>query len=375
MAPPSVRTVQIYRGAVAFIVLQLAGLAIAGYFPALVNYLPNRIYLTSETAPPPMNPRLQRCIEERVFAIYDERGADLLAGAESMRGLDLLALPEPWQDRLDEHFDQVGATLALVDEARRTEAERAAYEPDYRPLHREVRDIEKQIRKLDDDLRELDKRRTLLERSGGSDADIRAVEERIAAEQGERAALGATLPVEWEDSRGKYVALLEAEKKALGAYRQNVDGAYETLMQLRAEIDQAEALEALGARIEDLRAIAVGGEPDAAMKAMKEVESALGALDGTGDIKRRVSKARRALKGAQPDREKADGLLAEALALHSESVTWRRAAAEGLGEALSRYDESLTGTIGLRMQRHLSTEEAKEVAACQASHRDLSLNF
>ena len=51
VAPPSVRTLQMYRGAVAFIVLQLAGLAIAGYFPALVNYLPNRIYLTSDTAP------------------------------------------------------------------------------------------------------------------------------------------------------------------------------------------------------------------------------------------------------------------------------------------------------------------------------------
>ena len=322
-----------------------------------------------------MNPRLQRCIEERVFAIYDEHGADLLAVAGNMRDLDLSALPEPWQDRLDEHFDQVRATLALVDEARRTEAERAAYEPDYRPPHREVRDIEKQIRKLDDDLRELDKRRILLERSGGSDADIHAVEERIAAKEGERAALAATLPAEWEDSRAKYVALLEAEKKASGAYRRNVDGAYETLTQLRAEIGQAEALEALGARIEDLRAIAADEEPDAAMKAMKEVEAALGALDGAGDIKRRVSKARRALKGDQPDREKAAGLLAEALSLHAESVAWRRAAEEGLGEALRRYDESLAGTIGLRMQRHLSIEEAKEVAGCQASHRDLSLNF
>ena len=332
-------------------------------------------FLRPETAPPPMNPRLQRCIEERIFAIYDERGTDLLAGVGNIRGLDLSALPEPWQDRLDEHFDRVGATFALVDDARRTESGRAAYERDYRPLHREVRSLEKRIRKLDENLRELDKRRTLLERSGGSDADIRAVEERIAAEQGKRAALGATLPAEWGDSRGKYVALLAAEKKALGAYRHNVDDAYETLMQLRDEIDQAEALEALGGRIEDLGEIAADGEPGAAMKAMKEVESALGALDGAGDIKRRISKARRALKGDQPDREKADGLLADALALHSESVTWRLAAPEGLGEALSRYDESLTGTIGLRMQRHLSLEEAKEVAGCQASHRDLSLNF
>ena len=169
--------------------------------------------------------------------------------------------------------------------------------------------------------------------------------------------------------------LLEAEKKARGAYRRNVDGAYETLTQLRTEIDQAEALAALRARIEGLRAVAAEEEPDAAMKAMKEVESAIGEIDGAGDIKRQVSKARRALKGDQPDREKAVGLLAEALSLHAASVTWRRAADEGLGEALDRYDESLAGTIGLRMQRRLSMEGAKEVAACQASHRDISLNF
>ena len=43
VAPPSVKTLQIYKGAVAFIILQLVGLTIAGFFPSLVNYLPNRI--------------------------------------------------------------------------------------------------------------------------------------------------------------------------------------------------------------------------------------------------------------------------------------------------------------------------------------------
>ena len=375
VAPPSVRTLQIYRGAVAFIVLQLAGLTIAGYFPALVNYLPNRIYLTSDTAPPPMNPRLQRCIENRLFTIYDARGEELLERAESLRSLDLSVLPEDWQDRLDEHFGQVGATFGLVEEARRTEAERAAYEPGYRPLHREVRGIEKQLRKLDDELRELDKRRTLLSRSGGSDADIQEVEESIGRLQGEHAALAATLPAEWEASRAKYVALLEAEKKARSAYRRNVDGAYEVLMELRAEIDQADELAALRERMDALPAVTAQEEPDAAMKVMKGVESALGGIDGAGDIKRRISKARRALKGDEPDLDEAASLLVEALELHARSVAWRRDARQQLGEALRHYDQSLSGTIGLRMQRHLSTEQAKEVAVCQASHRDISLNF
>ena len=86
VAPAVVQTLEIYRGAAVFIVLQLFGLAIAGTFPSLVNYLPNRVYLSSETAPPPMNPKLQHCLEEYVFARYDENGDALRAHIERGRG-------------------------------------------------------------------------------------------------------------------------------------------------------------------------------------------------------------------------------------------------------------------------------------------------
>ena len=62
VAPPQIKTTQIYKGAVAFIGLQLLGLTIAGFYPPLVNYLPNKTYLTSETAPPPSNPKLLQCL-------------------------------------------------------------------------------------------------------------------------------------------------------------------------------------------------------------------------------------------------------------------------------------------------------------------------
>ena len=35
-----------------------------GTFPQLVNYLPNRFYLSSYNAPPPKNPKLQACVED-----------------------------------------------------------------------------------------------------------------------------------------------------------------------------------------------------------------------------------------------------------------------------------------------------------------------
>ena len=49
----------------------LIGLGIVGFYPSLVNYLPARTYLTSNVAPPPMNPKLQYCLQEYKFPIYN----------------------------------------------------------------------------------------------------------------------------------------------------------------------------------------------------------------------------------------------------------------------------------------------------------------
>ena len=49
--PAVVKTIQMYRGVVAFITLQLIALVIVGLYPPLVNYLPNRSSLC-RGAPP-----------------------------------------------------------------------------------------------------------------------------------------------------------------------------------------------------------------------------------------------------------------------------------------------------------------------------------
>ena len=63
VAPAAVRTLDMYKGVIPFITLQLIALGIVGYTPQLVNYLPNRLSFTSETAPPPRNPKLQYCLQ------------------------------------------------------------------------------------------------------------------------------------------------------------------------------------------------------------------------------------------------------------------------------------------------------------------------
>ena len=115
VAPKEVKTTHIYKGAVAFIALQLAGLAIAGYFPSLVNYMPNRTYLTSDNAPPPINPRLQLCIEERVFQEYSGQQSQILESIIRTRNLDLSVLPVQYRDSLESSFSMAEDTFDLVD--------------------------------------------------------------------------------------------------------------------------------------------------------------------------------------------------------------------------------------------------------------------
>ena len=44
VAPPSVSTAQIYRGAIPFVAIQLLALLMIAAFPDLVTWLPGRIY-------------------------------------------------------------------------------------------------------------------------------------------------------------------------------------------------------------------------------------------------------------------------------------------------------------------------------------------
>ena len=135
VAPKIVRTIEIYRGAIPFIVLQLVALVIVALTPSLVNYLPTRVTLSVETAPPPINPRLQYCIEEYLFDFYDTEGDALRGHVDAMRGADLSVLPENRQQAVNESLDRTLQTFELVSLVRQAEADRLSFEPEYRPLH------------------------------------------------------------------------------------------------------------------------------------------------------------------------------------------------------------------------------------------------
>ncbi|MDX1512603.1 MAG: TRAP transporter large permease subunit [Gammaproteobacteria bacterium] len=379
VAPPDVRTLDIYRGAAAFIALQIGGLAIAGTFPSLVNYLPNRVYLTAETAPPPVNPRLQECLEEYLFEYYDENAGEIRESVQRVQSLDISYLPEQRRNELKDAFGKALATFELVKKVREADEVRAAYVPDYRPVHFEVRSIQTQMRKIDDRLEELEKERVRLTRSEDPPTDrIEALGQEIEQTKADKTRLADSIPKDWKQKRKGYTDLANAEKQARGEYRRNVDGAYEPIRKIRTQIEQAGALSKIDAELAALAGPMANAEPDQATEAIKEVERLLNELDGTGDIVSPLSKARREFRvreGEVPDRERAASLLAESRELFRAELQWRERAAKDLAPGLAMYDKAIKDNIGLRLQKRLRTAQAEDLAECLAHHRDISLNF
>lgn len=374
VAPPTVKTTQIYRGAAVFIGLQLAGLAIAGYWPALVNYLPYRTYLTSDTAPPPKNPRLQLCMEEDLFAIYDTREEELRAAVEKARALDISYLPHDIQKSLTESYDLALNTFDLTTETKTAQVAALAYESEYKPLHRQTRQIQTEVREIDEQLKDLRRDLSRRSRDNAPAEELAALGMEIEQLKNYQIELENSIPETWDEANKRYTDLAKEEKKARLTYRRNVDSAYEPIIKLRQILDQTASLTELDAQLANLTSVINNDPAEQAMAAIKLVESALSEA-GASDAKSRLSKARRALKGAEPNRATAADLLSESRGLYANEISWRQRAQTELTAGLDEYDNAIKQTIGLRLQKRLSKEQAKNIARCQAAHRDISLSF
>ena len=107
-----------------------------------------------------------------------------------------------------------------------------------------------------------------------------------------------------------------------------------------------------------------------AHETVNQLSKAFGKVEGAGDVKSALSKARRALKDKRnPDREKALVQYEKAVAAYEEQVKWRSEAETVLRPKLNAYLEAI------RSQERLNREQALFMAGCNAKHRDISLNF
>ena len=65
----------------------------------------------------------------------------------------------------------------------------------------------------------------------------------------------------------------------------------------------------------------------------------------------------------------------QALEQMKAEIEWHQRAAGEFTAELEAYDQAIAGTIGMRMQERLSSEQAESIASCLAVHKDLTLHF
>jgi len=148
VADKVVKTIDIYKGASVFIGLQLLGLLIVGLYPSLVNYFPNRTHLLSETAPPPLNPKLQICLEDYVLDQYASDMNTIKTSIEKAAALDITALPEKLQSQFTESTENALKGLDQTQGIIKAKAALEAFTTEYRPLQKQVSSIKSTLAKL-----------------------------------------------------------------------------------------------------------------------------------------------------------------------------------------------------------------------------------
>ena len=373
VAPKHVATLDIWKGAVAFIILQLIGLGIVGFYPTLVNYLPNRVYLTSKVAPPPMNPRLQYCLQEYKFANYDNNENQLKTAISSIQAANLDYLPEDKVEIFNSHFEKASSTFDLVKKVKTTDNEYNLFIKDYRDLHFKVRKKQKKIIKIDKKVKRLEAEIRNLNKDDVSDKNN--IQLKIEDLKLEKEDLNKNIPKKWKEKNNQFKTILKAKNIVTKRYRKNVDQAYDELIQIKIFIKDGELLEHLSKDFEALNKKIINMELDNAQKDIDILFEKLSEISGTDELSNKLDDIISAIDNDEVDNEKIVSLNYEAQSLFNDEVNWRNKASQSLADKLEKYDLSIKDTIGLRLQSRLTKKQAKLVSKCRSVHRDISLNF
>ncbi len=373
VAPKFITTLNIWKGVVPFIVLQLIGLGIVGSYPTLVNYLPARTYLTSHVAPPPMNPKLQYCLQEYKFAIYNNEEQKIKNAILDFQSLVPTDLPLDKQDILEEHFENALLTFSLVKKLQKTEKEYDLFAEDYRDLHFTVRKKQKKIRKIDNKIEKLKSEIRRLEKDKVDEKN--KIELKIEDYQLEIDEIKKQIPENWTPQNKEFEIIQKAKNTQTKRYKKNVDQAYDNLDQIVMFINDHDKLNDLSSEINNLKRNIDNADYENSISIIDSLFEKLGEISGSEEIANKLDDLYSLVDSEEKDLSKISDASYEVNMLFKKEVSWRKDASKNLMPEIAKYNSIIKNNIGLRLQSKLTKEQAKFVARCNSIHRDISLNF
>jgi len=373
VAPKYITTLNIWKGVVPFIALQLIGLAIVGFYPSLVNYLPARTYLTSNVAPPPMNPKLQNCLQEYKFAIYDNEGQKIKTAIADFQKFVPSNLPNDKLDIFEEHFENALGTFALVQKLQKTEEEYNLFAKDYRDLHFSVRKKQKKIRKIDTKIEKLKAEIRNLDKDNLSEKN--KIELKIENYNLEIDEITKKIPANWKSKNKEFEIIQKAKNTQTKRYKKNVDEAYDNLNQIAMFIQDHQKLNELYPELNNLKKNLENEDYENSISNIDNLFEKISEISGTEEFANRLDDLYSLIDSEEKEKEKISNAKSEVFTLFDQEVKWRKDAEQNLMPELKKYNLVIKNNIGLRLQSKLTKEQAKYVASCNSIHRDISLNF
>ena len=370
VAPKSIKTTEIWKGASVFIILQLVGLGVVGYFPQLVNYLPLRSYYTSEVSPPPINPKLQECLIDYTYDKYDKNFSESLIITDKLINNNLNFFPDNQMKNFTDMVNNINLSKDLIDEVKLSRKIFHDYSLNYKPLHTKVRNIEKNIFKKLSKIEKI-KKEIRLETENEK---IQNLENKIIELQNEIEEIRLTIPVTWKDENDNFNTILKNFNKTKLTYNKSVDGSYNDLQKFIEIFRNSDNFALLENNYVGL-INSINKEEKEIVEVIKDFERLFNPFKDTSDIKKPLKKARKLLKKNYDKKTEALDLINESKKLFLIEKNWRLKGSQVVLSDLIDLSNTGSETFGLRKQDKLNKEQAIYLASCKSVHEDISLYF
>ena len=370
VAPKSIQTTEIWKGASVFIFLQLVGLGIVGYFPQLVNYLPLRSYYNSEVSPPPLNPKLQDCLVEYTYEKYNNNFDDSLILVNKIQSDDLSFIPQNYLSSLENSLEAIKMSKVLLEEIIESENKFNEFGKVYKPLHMEVRGIERKVRKQEKRIEKLKKDLRLETEENEIDMLNKEINKLIE----DISQIKFTIPKNWENQNKNFNKIIENFNKTKLKYNRAVDNSFNDISDLIKKFERVDKLEELTFLFDEI-IININKENSQIEEVLKNFEKRFNPFSGVSDIKKLIKKSRKILKKNPKEKIEAIKLINESKFKFDQEIKWRMNGKEILLANLIKLLDQGNETFALRKQDHLNKEQALYLASCKSKPQDISLYF
>ena len=370
VAPKSIKTTEIWRGASVFIILQLAGLGVVGYFPQLVNYLPLRSYYSSEVAPPPLNPKLQDCLLDYTYEKYNNNFSQSTNLIDEINSYNLNFIPKSSLKKFNQSIAGFKLSKNLLEEIKISEKEFNQFSVKYKILHSEVRKIDRKI------IREISKIEKFKKeiRLEINDQEIELLENKIKNIEKNIEEITYTIPSSWKDEKQKFDNILKKFNKSKIDYNRTVDNSYNEIVNFIKMFQNIDKLILLNEGFDKIIKN-INLENDQIEKILKDFEKGFNKFNNVSDIKKPIKKARKLIKKNFDKKNDAIKYILDAKNIFLLEISWRLEGKEILLNDLIKLLESGKETFALRKQDKLNREQALYLSSCRSTHRDISLYF